>query len=162
MHKTGNFDNSGQKWKANEALQGRLSSRTYQPKLLEEYGRLLLSMNDDVEAGKYLFLSGQRSSEYVDSIDLFLGKYKGKNQKQLFYSFPRMVKYTEFKELPLNLQQELSALGIRPWSAKRPRKIHLNKSVGNNVAVITFFIVLIVFFVGVFSGINTIWHFLVN
>ena len=162
MHTTEACDSSSQKWKAKEVLQGRLNSRRYQPQLLEEYGRLLLSMNDDAEAGKYLFLSGQRSNEYVKSIDLYLGKYKGKNHKQLLYSFPRMIKYTEFKELPLNLQQELSALGIQPWSAKTRKETRPNKSAGSNLTAAVFFIVLAVFLVGIFSGIKTIWNFLLN
>jgi hypothetical protein len=70
-------------WRAKEILQGALSTFGYDTDLYEQYGQLLLLMGDDVEAGKYFFLSGVRKPEYREAIALFVNRHARKNPAQL-------------------------------------------------------------------------------
>ena len=63
------YEAAGQIWRAKELLRGNIAGGRVDPPLLEEYGRLLDSVGDRVEAGKYLFLSGVRSPAYDAAIE---------------------------------------------------------------------------------------------
>jgi hypothetical protein len=54
---------AGRLWRAKEILQGSIC-REYDLRIFERYGQILLLMRDNLEAGKYLFLSGSRKPEY--------------------------------------------------------------------------------------------------
>ena len=54
---------NNQLWRAKEILQGTIASSGYDPFLFEQYGLILFQMGDLMEAGKYLFLSGQTREE---------------------------------------------------------------------------------------------------
>lgn len=99
---------SGQLWRAKEILSGRVGGSPFNAELYEEFGALLLRMGDDVQAGRFLFLSGKRRPEYQPAIDLFLRKHVRRGE--LFASFPAQVRRRPWVELPDQVQQELKAL----------------------------------------------------
>ncbi|GEM_PF-2206091 len=51
---------AGKLWRAREILQGNIALHGYDQHLFERYGQVLLQLGDAMEAGKYLFLSGDR------------------------------------------------------------------------------------------------------
>jgi hypothetical protein len=102
----------GKLWRAKEILRGRIGSLPFSPDLYEQYGAVLLDMEDLLQAGKYLFLSGRRRPEYETSIDLFLSRYGKKSGKALADSFPSSVKALSLASLPENVQRELTSRGL--------------------------------------------------
>ncbi len=112
-------------WRAKERLQGRLSQNVYDPDLFESYGFVLLAMNDTVEAGKYLFLSGARDSIYSPAIDVYLSRYSGKGMQHIFYTFPKAAQSAPFSAFPNIVIDELQARG---FSAKDVKKQLRSKS----------------------------------
>ncbi len=107
----------GRLWRAKEMLQGGVK-HGYDTELLERYGRLLLQMRDDLEAGRYLFLSGVRKEEYQEAISLFLSKYKSKNIDGVWNAFPKGVRDTGYEDYPENVINELEVLGFRKRSVQ--------------------------------------------
>ncbi|GJL65952.1 MAG: hypothetical protein NPIRA05_09230 [Nitrospirales bacterium] len=92
--------NEGTLWRAKEILQGNISSHGYDSKIFEYYGQVLLRMGDDIEAGKYLFLSGARDKEYLEPINKFLNRFRNTTISDLQSNFPRSVRRIQLKELP--------------------------------------------------------------
>lgn len=101
-------------WRVKQQLQGRLSSARFKPEVMEEYGRLLLSMGDDLEAGRMLFASGARKPEYSEAIALFLSRHSRKNPEQFLSTLPRMVrKHKHLADLLASMEFESEG-----WSAE--------------------------------------------
>lgn len=112
-------------WRAKERLQGRLSQNVFDPELFESYGFVLLAMNDTVEAGKYLFLSGVRNPSYSLAIDAYLSRYSGKGMQHIFYTFPKAAQLAPISSYPNVVIDELQARG---FSAKDVKKQLRSKS----------------------------------
>lgn len=106
-------------WRAKERLQGRLSQNIYDPELFESYGFVLLAMNDTVEAGKYLFLSGVRDQSYLPAIDAYLSRHSGKGMQHISHTFPKAAQSAPFSSYPKIVIDELQAQG---YSAKDVKK----------------------------------------
>ena len=106
-------------WRAKERLQGRLSQNIYDPELFESYGFVLLAMNDTVEAGKYLFLSGARNQSYLPAIDAYLSRYSGKGMQHLSHSFPKAAQSAPFASYPKIVIDELQTLGLSAKDVKQ-------------------------------------------
>jgi hypothetical protein len=105
----------GELWRARDALRGRLARR-FDPSLYEQLGCVLLKMGDDLEAGKYLFLSGERAAEYTKPIELFLGRYKTRGS-DVMWACPKAVRRLPVDSLPPAVQEELRSRKIsdRHW-----------------------------------------------
>lgn len=101
----------GNLWKAKEILQGRLAGTTYDRELYEEYGKVLLAMHDDMEAGKYLFLSGVRHPSYEKAIYLYLNRYGGKTTGALFHTFPHSAQISPIESFPTEVLEVLEKAG---------------------------------------------------
>jgi hypothetical protein len=106
-------------WRAKERLQGRLSQNIYDPELFESYGFVLLAMNDTMEAGKYLFLSGARDQSYMPAIDAYLSRYSSKGMQHILHTFPKAAQAAPFSSCPKIVIDELQARG---FSAKDVKK----------------------------------------
>lgn len=104
---------AGRRWKARELFQGRIGSEWPGPAACERYGVLLAELEDRVEAGKFLFLSGVRRPEYEDHISLFLSRHGRSGPRNLAAQFPKSFRRQRFVDLPAQLQTELIALGVR-------------------------------------------------
>ena len=108
-------------WKAKELLQGRLSAPGYDSALYEAYGYVLLQMNDKLEAGKYLFLSGERSAEYSEPIRLYLDRYGGTDSSKIYHTCPKSGQDATYNSYPEQVRFELGQLGYTHR--------HLNKQI---------------------------------
>lgn len=99
---------SGRAWRAKEILRGALATRA-EPELLERYGRLLESLGERYEAGKYLFLSGAQSPEYAEAIELFLTRNAARRDADFLKLFPVAVRRLPFEQLPARVREELNS-----------------------------------------------------
>ena len=99
-------------WRAKEILQGTIGSSKYDPLLYEQYGLVLLQMNDLVEAGKYLFLSGQVKEEYREALTLYLEKFGRSDWQTLVASFPKRAKNIKLELFPADVRAKLRELEI--------------------------------------------------
>ena len=107
---------AGQLWRAKEILSGRVRSRSFDPDLFEELGRVLLKMGDELEAGRFLLLSGKRRPEYQDAIGLFFQRYSRAGWQNMLASLPAAVRACSWSELPQQLRADLEAAGVPPRS----------------------------------------------
>jgi hypothetical protein len=104
---------SGELWKAKEILRGRIGTQPYNPDLYLQYGELLLKLQDRLEAGKYLFLSGARDDRFAAAISLFVGRHSRSGWQSLVAQFPAQVRKAPLLQLPIAVQDHLRALGIK-------------------------------------------------
>jgi hypothetical protein len=100
----------GKLWRAKEMLQGRIGTSQFDPILYEQYGLVLHAMGDTVEAGKYLFLCGQRKPEYEEAIALYMSRYGRYNWQSLVATFPARARKLQNQLLPQTVQAELLRL----------------------------------------------------
>lgn len=105
---------AGRRWRAKEILRGNLARSWPEAAVVERYGRLLIESGDQVDAGRYLFLSGVRRPEYEDAIALFLARHGRAGGGSLLTQLPRSFKRLPFSDLPPVVREELSARGVTP------------------------------------------------
>jgi hypothetical protein len=117
----------GQLWRAKEILSGRIASGPFSPDTYEQFGVLLLRMGDDLQAGKYLFLSGERLPEYKPPIDLFLRRYSRAGWQSLLSAFPSAARRCTWAELPAALREQLVELGVPARPGAEPLRTTLQK-----------------------------------
>jgi len=110
----------GRLWRAKEILTGRIGSGLYEPDVCEQLGLLLLRMGDDLQAGKFLFLSGERRPEYDAPIELFVRRYARASRHSFVATFPAAVRRTLWSQLPPRVQRDLVAAGVEPRAADEP------------------------------------------
>ena len=133
---------AGNLWRAKEILHGQIKYSAYNVALFEKLGFVLLQMNDLVEAGKYLFLSGVRKPEYEESISIFLKKYEGKPHN-LFHPFPRSAKLSKISDYPEAVAVKLRELGFTD-GLETVHGIHSNSPVGSGGKIALVVVLLIV------------------
>ena len=104
---------AGRPWRAKEIVRGSLSQAWPHPEVLERYGQLLLSLGDEMEAGKHLWLSGVRTAAYEPAIELFLRRHRRHGREALLGQLPKSFRRVAFNQLPTEVRRELSSLGIR-------------------------------------------------
>lgn len=150
----------GKLWRAKEILQGRVASQPFDPRIMEEYGSVLLEMGDDLEAGRYLFLSGARAPEYEAPIALYLSRFASSTAIHLHASFPAEARKVRIEELPASVAEELRARGFKASDINKyirePRAP--DNSVGNVFAkygcLLVAAVILVLFGAGVYAGIR--------
>ena len=103
--------NEGNLWRAKEILQSNIRSHAFNPQLYEAYGQVLLMMGDTIEAGKYLFLSGETQSTYKPAIDLYLYRHAKKDWKSQYGTFPHQAKLAQLMDYPVQVQDVLRGIG---------------------------------------------------
>lgn len=109
---------SGRLWKAKEILGGCIGAHPYNPAVYEEYGVTLLSMGDDLNAGRFLFLCGSDRPEYDGPIQLFLGRFAG-SPRHLYSTFPARAKLPQLDLYPSSVERALRAHGVKPRPTRR-------------------------------------------
>lgn len=120
-----NLDNAkreidnGNLWRAKEILQGAVGSeRSYDVELFELMGTVLLRMGDLLEAGKYLFLSGVRRPDYLESIEIFLSRHRRKHPRDFVAHLPRSARLRTVSDYPADVARVLREMGF-PENLKR-------------------------------------------
>ena len=101
----------GEVWRAKEILRGNIRIRGYDVELYERYGRLLLDIGEMSEAGKYLFLSGQRAPECEEAISLYLERHVP-NPEHMYFSFPRAARLNDIDEYPEEVRRTLETFNF--------------------------------------------------
>ncbi len=117
----------GQLWRAKEILSGRIASGPFSADTYAQFGVLLLRMGDDLQAGKYLFLSGQREPEYKPPIDLFLRRYSRAGWQSLLAAFPSAARRCSWSQLPGAVREQLVELGVPVRPGGEPLRTTLQK-----------------------------------
>jgi len=101
---------NGELWRAKELLQSQVASAKFDALLYEQYGVVLLEMGDSLEAGKYLFLSGECQYPYAHPINLYLNRFGARDWQTLVASFPRHAKDARFDDFPELVREKLQSL----------------------------------------------------
>jgi hypothetical protein len=150
---------SGRAWRAKEILAGHIAGGRIEDQILEEYGRLLDALGDRVEGGKYLFLSGARSEQYLPSIELFKTRHGRRHGRDLVAQFPSAFRGQAFERIDPALREELAALGVTPDSFGARREsgaAHIPLAPWRgHLAVAMFLAVLLFLFFAIIVGLQT-------
>lgn len=102
----------GNLWRAKEILQGAIRSGSYDVQLFETLGTVFLRMGDLPEAGRFLFLSGVRRPEYLESIEIFLSRHRRKKPHDFVYVLPRSARLRTTSDYPHEVAQVLRRIGF--------------------------------------------------
>src|SRR5215204_7207588 len=102
----------GNLWRAKEILQGAIKSERYDVQLYELMGTVFLRMGDLPEAGRFLFLSGVRKPEYLESIEIFISKHRKNQPRAFLYLFPRNARLKTLSDYPGEVAQTLREMGF--------------------------------------------------
>ena len=102
----------GELGRAREILGSRMSQSGFDPNALEQLGQVLLQMRDDVNAGRYLFLSGRQCPAYGDAIAAFLLRCRKTDLRQFVSQWPAAVRRVRIADLSPGARGELSVRGI--------------------------------------------------
>ena len=94
-------------WLAREHYQALTRVCGFDQKVYQEFGTLLLEMREDLVAGKFLFLAGDRSEEANRCINVFLERYKRKKFASIKSQFPRAAQRLKIDEYPDPVRSEL-------------------------------------------------------
>ena len=97
-------------WRAKEILQGNIGKSGYDCRLFERYGEVLARMGDLVEAGKYLFLSGERKPEHEEAIGLYLARFTRNGPAHLLSTFPKAARLARLADYPEAVRRALEEL----------------------------------------------------
>ena len=111
---------AGRKWRAREILRGSIRTHATDPRILREYGRILEDLGDRVEAGKYLFLSGDRGPDAEPAIQIFLERHSKGQLGDLVRQFPRGIRAADLAALPAVVSRDLEALGLPKHGRRAP------------------------------------------
>lgn len=102
---------AGRFWRAKEILRSNFP-HGFDPDYCEAYGQVLLQMNDLLEAGRYLFVSGVRLPEYEAAIHVFLDRFQALRTKGRYSILPGRINRTRIDDWPPTVQDELRSLGV--------------------------------------------------
>jgi hypothetical protein len=148
---------AGRLWRAKEILRGNIASGRVEPEVLEQYGQLLETLGDRVEAGKYLFLSGVRAPRHGDAIDLFRHRHAKRRAADLVAQFPAGIRCRPFEILPATVQRELREWGIEPQSFRsRQSSTPVRSSWRERLAIAGWLAALAVLLVAIALGLRSI------
>ena len=130
-------------------MQGNIANG-YDPDIYERYGQVLLQMGDLVEAGKFLFLSGQRDSTYGESIDLYLKRFAKADHRRFISTFPKAARLSKIEDYPEVVQSYFAENGI---TNELLPKLHPAKCEPlSKMDVFVFYLVLSLFVIVLISG----------
>jgi len=144
---------AGRPWRAKEMLQGSLATEyALEPEILEAYGRILDSLGDKCEAGKYLFLSGQRAPQYAEAIQIFLDRHRKTSVSGLIASFPSQIRHHGLGHLPAVVRDELDFRGATADVLERqePLPYGVHEPSWHDKALLGGCLLLVALFLGVF------------
>lgn len=161
-----------QYWKAKQILRSRIKNIDhYNPELFGLYGEILAKMHDDMEAGKYFFLSNLRGPDYDDKIELFISRYKNTKKKKyisLSCQFPKIARYRNIKDFPepiksdilkLDLKTDNSVIKSKTTDSQQTSKFNTIKS---GIITVLVYILVIIFIVSIPIGIVTTCKWIIN
>jgi len=128
---------NGNLWRAKEILQGAIRSERYDVQLFEMMGTVLLKMGDLPEAGRFLFLSGVRKPEYLESIEIFLSRYRKKDWHQFVHVLPRKARLRTVSDYPHEVAQVLREMGSPEILKDEDGRVYQPQTISDIVAWVT-------------------------
>lgn len=151
---------AGRNWRAKEILRGAIAGGRADPAVLERYGRLLESLGERLEAGKYLFLSGVRIPEYAEAIALFRTRHAKRRGSALVSLLPAGIRRMRFGDLPGALQRDLIELGVTEAVFERSRRAATALRFRDRVTIAGALVVTAVFVLALILGIGVLGEWL--
>ena len=116
----------GQLWRATEILTQRVRCGPYDSAQCEQLGQILLRMGDDLEAGRYLFASGERKPEYAAAIGFFLDRHARGGHEALLNACPSALRRLPWSSLPAAVRKDFEEIGLRR-DAQQPLRAKYEK-----------------------------------
>jgi hypothetical protein len=102
----------GELWLAREHYQSLVRVCGFDQEVYQGFGDLLREMREDMVAGRFYFLSGDRSPEAQECIDKFLERYKRKKLGSIQSQFPKVAQKMKIRDFPEPIQSELIGWGF--------------------------------------------------
>ncbi len=139
---------NGKLWRAKQILQGNFGSQSFEHRLYEQYGQLLLRMGDLLEAGRFLFFSGIRHPDYAESINLFLDTFSRTDKKQILLAGPRNARFTRAEDIPDAVKADLKKLGLNDLLLRKHIASHKRSKTEWVAPIIILVVLLAIFLLG--------------
>jgi hypothetical protein len=114
----------GNLWRAKEILQGAIRSESYNVQLFEMMGTVFLRMGDLPEAGRFLFLSGVRTPEYLEAIEIFLSRHRRTPPHKFIYLLPRRARLRTVSDYPHEVARVLREIGVPEILTEEDGKVY--------------------------------------
>ena len=162
---------SKQYWKAKQILRRLIkNSNKYNPEFFGLYGKVLSKMHDDLEAGKYFFLSDLRGPEYDDKINLFISRYtKSKNKRYISLSsqFPKIAQNRKIDDFPEPTRSDILKLGLKTEEneikeTQNSQDERILKKIRSSILMVLIILLVIIFIMSIPIGIVTIFRWIIN
>lgn len=101
----------GDHWLALRRLECYVSSKGYDPQLLERIGRIAHGMHDAYTAGRWWLTSTATGGDVEAAIETFIA-YAGRDPRQILRQLPKVVRLAYLGGYPQSVQQRLRKLGL--------------------------------------------------
>ena len=152
-------------WRAKELLQSYIGSSPYDEILYLEYAKILYTLGDHVESGKYFLLTSNQEPAHQEVIELFLSRH---NSETFFFQFPRQFKKVNPQNYPKNLKNIMEGdsslkkqILLSQKSYKPARLYHYKESKIEKIvfgAIGLFFVLMLL--VGIVTSAQFLWKLL--
>ncbi len=151
----------GRVWRAKDFLRQKIRHSEYDETLFSAYADVLSMMHDDLEAGKYYFLSGLRSANQKKKIEIFFERHNYSKLMQLTSQFPYSAQFKRIDDFPnQQVAEDLKLLGLSEPTAA---EIRSKESLSGDRFIITLLIIVIFSVpVGIGTIIYWIWKFIIR
>lgn len=110
----------GKLWLAREHYSSLTRICGYDQSIYKDYADLLFAMREDLLAGKFYFLSGERCEESQRCIKLFMDRFRRKKLGSIVSQFPSAAQKMAVEDYPEPMRSELVSWGFS-GSVKSPR-----------------------------------------
>ncbi len=145
----------GELWRAREDYNALIRICGFNQKIYLSFAELLLKMHENLLAGKFLFLSGNRSEEAVKDIELFLNRYKGKKFISIKSQFPLVAQKMKLEDFPEPLREE-----FKKWNFLDESSTNKKNSLFEKLSLYFLFIIIAVVFISIPVGLVSMFKFL--
>ena len=147
------------KWRAKEIISSSLISYDYNEELFAFYGEILLSMEDTLQAGRYLFFSKENlNEEEQHAVDIFIERHSSDGFKSLILNLPDRKESLHL--LPDYVQSRLIHYGAPKESFDQLNEHHKQDDDMDGTCLIIGLGLLVGFLVSAISGLITIFKWL--
>ncbi len=105
-------------WLAREHYSSLIRVCGYDQVIYKNFADLLIVMREDLLAGKFYFLAGDRSDQARKCIALFMGRYRRKKLGSIGSQFPKVAQRMNVQDFPEPIRSELLDWGYLGSSYK--------------------------------------------
>ena len=105
-------------WLAREHYSSLIRVCGYDQEVYKKFADLLVLMREDLLAGKFYFLAGERSDQSSKCIALFMERYRRKKLGSIGSQFPKVAQRMDVQDFPEPIRSELLDWGYLGVSYK--------------------------------------------